>query len=459
MFPTIHNFDASDLQSQGYGALSDVISASVTEELNGSFTLEMKYPLKGVHSEYLIPSNIIMCKPSHNQPIQPFRINQVKRSFANSIMVYANHISYDLSGYLYRPARTYSSLSAVISALNSASWSTGSAVYNQFHFDTDMTSSATFKMEGIQSVRSWMGGHEGSILDTYGGEWEYDNFNVFLKSRRGEDTGIRISYGKNLAEYEKQRNNDEYSHVCAYWKKSDVLVYGDLVATGLSCTFRGMYVDATKDFENEPTTNQLNLVASAYITQLQMDTQNITVTPAQIGQVIGLGDSVLICYDGVIQTRVIKTVWDAIAGVYKQLVLGSKTASITDTIKSLSPSSPVVYDFILEEGTTNGWTWRKWNSGKYECWMRDSSKKGTIDQAWGSFYYGTVSAYTYPITFVGDYPVVNITVQANNGGAWAVPNYADYSFTSTGTIYLYRPTTTTNMAMTINIYAVGRWKI
>ena len=83
MYPTIHNFKAEDLQTQGYGALSDCISCEVTEELNGGFTLEMKHPLKGEHAGYLIPGNIIVARPNHNQQPQAFRINQIKRSFSN----------------------------------------------------------------------------------------------------------------------------------------------------------------------------------------------------------------------------------------------------------------------------------------------------------------------------------------------------------------------------------------
>lgn len=456
-YPTIHGFDGNDLETQGYGALSDCISAEVTEELNGGFTIELKYPLHGIHNEYLIPGNIIMAKPSHNQSIQPFRIHQIKRSLGNSINVYANHISYDLSGYPMTSAQTYNSLADVISAMNNASWSTGSAIYHQFTFETDKTSSAAFSIAGTQTLRSWMGGQEGSILDTYGGEWSYDNFKCFLASRRGEDNGIRISYGKNLAEYVKEQNNSVYSHICAYYVKNEEAVYSDFVETGAICAFRVLYYDASKYFDSAPTVTQLNAIAA---TQKPAESQTITVTPAQIGDVIGLGDTVYICYENVFTTRVIKTVWNVLADNYTKLELGTKKAGITDTIKSLSGSGTTATptDYVIQQGTSNGWTYRKWASGKYECWLRDSSRKATINQSWGSFYYGTLSAWNYPITFVGDYPVVNITIQANNGGAWAVPNYNDYSFTGTGTIYLYRPSQVTNMALTVNIYAFGRWK-
>lgn len=463
MYPTIHSFEANDLNTQGYGALSDCISAEVTEELNGGFTLELKYPLKGIHYEQLTPANIIMAKPSHNQSPQPFRISEVKQSFANSIVVYANHISYDMSGYSLRTARTYNSLADTISAMNSFDWSDQGAIYHDFTFDTDMTSARTFKMPMIQSLRSWMGGHEGSLIDTYGGEWIYNGFNCFLASRRGEDTGIRISYGKNLAEYEKERENNQYSHFCAWWEKSEVTVVGNLIPTGLNCTFRVAYVDASEEYENKPSTAQLDQSATNAIAKYNPLPTSIKVTPAQIGNdIIGLGDSVLICYESVFKMRVIKTVWNVIAGEYKTLELGSKKASITDTIQSLSASSgetvdTALIDYITDFGTDGDWTYRKWKSGIMECWIRKGYPDVACTTSWGQMKYGTLlsgDGLTYPQGGFSAYPTVEWTAQIQAGSGWVAPNYDNYSATKTGGAFIYSPASGT-YDVTLNIYAKG----
>lgn len=376
MYPTIHDYTATDLTTQGFGSLSDCISCEVTEELNGAFTLEMKYPLNGLHSEYLKTGSIIMAKPSHNQGKQPFRISEVKRSFANNIDVYANHICYDLSGYPVRASASYSSLASVINAMNAMTWSTGTSAYNQFSFATDKTSSAAFKMAGLQTLRSWMGGQEGSILATYGGEWVYDGFSCYLASRRGEDTGYRISYGKNLAEYEKQKTYADYSHIVAFWKKSEVVVYSDLVATGVSCAFRCAYYDASNDYDTQPTVAQLNTLAASKASGLGVDVQTITITPAQIGNdVIGLGDSVLVCYETVLKTRVVKTVWDVLVGEYTTIQLGTKQVNIADTIKSLStaPSG--------ESGSGGDWNLKQ-NAGLGQPTASDFNNITTAGNYW-----------------------------------------------------------------------------
>lgn len=465
MYPTIHDWRGNDLQTEGYGALADCISCEVTEELNGEFTLELNYPLKGQFADQLTPSNIIMVKPAHNQGLQAFRINEVKKSFGNSINVYANHISYDLSGYAIRTARTYNSLADVIQVMDSESWSASSSVvYHDFSFATDMTSSRPFKIEGLQSLRSWMGGQEGSIIDTYGGEWMYDNFSCFLTSRRGTDTGIRISYGKTLAEYEKDTENEQYSHVIAYWKKSETTVFSDFVATGIYCTFRVAYVDVSKEYEDQPTTAQLNQSATDHANKMNPLPQTIKVTPAQIGNdIIGLGDSVLICYEGVFSTRVIKTVWDALGGVYKTLELGQRKESISDTIKKLSDSGggsssiPEPMDYVTEYGTDSDWTYRKWKSGLMECWYRKTLTNIACTSTWGSLKYGTLLSNTginYPQGGFSQYPELNMTLQVKAGSGWVAPNYDNYNEKRTGGAYIYSPVSGT-YNVTLNIYAKG----
>lgn len=467
MYPIIHDYAATDLSSQGYGALSDCISCEVTEELNGAFTLELTYPLNGLHSEYLVTGNIIVAKPNHNQSRQPFRITEVKKSFSNNIQVYANHICYDLSGYPVRSAYTLTSLANVISTMNGFTWSTGDAAYHQFTFNTDMTSSKTFTMPAMQTVRSWMGGQDGSILNVYGGDWVYDNFSCFLTSRRGQDTGYRISYGKNLAEYEKDRNYTEYSHACAYWKKSDVVVYSDITPTGIDCSFRCGYIDATSAFDTQPSVAQLNSYVSGEIATMVFGTQTITVTPAQLGNdVIGLGDGVLICYETVFSTRVVKTVWDVLIGQYKTLQLGTKKVNITDTIKSLTTApngesgGSMPADYVIEEGENNGWNYRKWASGIAECWCREYGERDIIYD-WGSIKTsggnGLVTK-TYPTGLFIDVPNCEYSFETTGYNFWALAGSNLGTKDQTPQLQLARGTANNGTAYFVNWYAIGKWK-
>lgn len=125
-------------------------------------------------------------------------------------------------------------------------------------------------------------------------------------------------------------------------------------------------------------------------------------------------------------------------------------------INALEYSFGLIQDYVIETQNNQNDGYTKWASGKLECWKRVSSSVN-ITSAWGSFYYGSVSSISYPVSFLYN-PTVNITAQVANGGGWLVPNYDNYSTSGTGTLYFYRPTSQSNTSVTINIYCVGRWK-
>lgn len=135
-------------------------------------------------------------------------------------------------------------------------------------------------------------------------------------------------------------------------------------------------------------------------------------------------------------------------------------------IDRVANAAAVPADYVIDtdgnlSSGLNGYT--KWASGKLEIWLRKTITGVNINSAYGSLYYGSISAISYQLTpsapvFV-QYPVVNITVQGPAGIGIAVPNYDNYSVSDTGTIYLYNAASVTNISVTVNIYAVGRWKV
>ena len=82
----------------GIGVLTDCLSCEVTEERNGSFELRLTYSAQGIHAEDIQPDRIIKAKPNFNDDPQLFRIYKVGKNMNGQFDVYAQHISYDLSG-------------------------------------------------------------------------------------------------------------------------------------------------------------------------------------------------------------------------------------------------------------------------------------------------------------------------------------------------------------------------
>lgn len=356
MFPIIYPNDETAFLTLGYGMLADCISCAVTEELNGAYTLELKYPNSGINAEYLQPRNIIVCKPNWSEDREAFRIYKVTRAIKNSITVYANQLSYDLSGFVVLPG-TSTSLAAAITKLSNAA--TG------FTISTTKSSSTDFIVDVPSSVRSWFGGQEGSLIDLYGGEWKYSFWTCQLLASRGADNGLRISYGVNLAEYQKELDDNKYSKVMAYFSKEidnvKTVVYGTAVSTGASGTDRTLILDATSNWNDTvPTAADLTTYATNYISShssaLKNHKQTITITPEVLAtQEISMGDTVHVIYDDeIVSTRVIKTVFDALGEKYTTVELGSKKTSIAETIKSLNEdiSTPSQMNYLPLGGGT-----------------------------------------------------------------------------------------------------------
>jgi hypothetical protein len=88
-----------------------------------------------------------------------------------------------------------------------------------FDFWTDIDSSAAFSITAPASVRGCLGGMDGSLLDTYGGEYEWDMYTALLHGHRGADHGVKIVYGKNLIDFKMERSIENIDHRRAsYWE-------------------------------------------------------------------------------------------------------------------------------------------------------------------------------------------------------------------------------------------------
>lgn len=345
MDPILFPDNATSYTTQGMGALADALSCQVTEELNGEYELQMTYPVSGRRYADIKNRCIIYCKPDPYRGAQPFRIYRITRPMNGIITVYAQHISYDLSGFPVNPY-TAANAAGAMSGL-----STHSAVTNPFAFWTNKTTVAEFSVTVPTSIRSVLGGTQGSILDTFGGEYEWDNLTVRLYDHRGQDNGVRIAYGKNLTDIQQDENIANLATgVIGYWAGSNgALVQGPVVnAPGSHNFVRVITVDFSGDFDEQPTTEQLQQRTQQYITDNQIGVPDVSITVSwvQLEQYSGyeglsllervtLGDTVTVEFPplGVEATaRVVKTTYDALLDRYVSADIGSVKANIADTI-------------------------------------------------------------------------------------------------------------------------------
>ena len=201
--------------------------------------------------------------------------------------VYAEHISYDLSGIPIRPF-TSSTIQEAFQKLKSYS-----AVQNPFVFYTDKTTIANMSVPAPCSLRSQLGGKSGSILDVYGGgEYEFDRYSVNLYQHRGMNRGVSIRYGKNLTDLKQEQNcANVYTGVYPYWVDSQTgtIVQLSTPIVPVEGTFnfdRVLTLDLSSEYQDAPTQEQLYNKTLAYIEQNQIGVPkvNLDVSFVQLEQ-------------------------------------------------------------------------------------------------------------------------------------------------------------------------------
>ena len=349
-YPILYDETETKFDHNGFGILGDCISCEVTEEANGMFELSMVYPMDGIHYEYISDRMIIRAKPDPYRSEQLFRVYSISRPMSGIVTVLAEHISYDLSGIPIKPFSADSAPGAMAGLKNNA------VVDCPFEFWTDKNTSGRFDVKAPSSIRSRLGGVSGSILDVYGGEYEFDNYTVKLHSSRGTNRGVSVRYGKNLTDIHQEQNCASVATgVYPYWSGivDDVETVVELPekivnAPGTYNFVKIRTIDLSSAFDSQPTEDQLRKKAQDYVESNKIGIPNVsmTVSFAQLEQYdeykhlkllerVSLFDTVNVEFPalGVSATaKAVKLVYDVLSDRVKSVTLGSVRSNIADKI-------------------------------------------------------------------------------------------------------------------------------
>lgn len=351
-YPILYSATESNFDNNGIGILSACVSCEVTEEANGIFELAIQYPMDGIHYAEIADRAIIKAKSDQFRQPQLFRVYAISKPMNGIVTVLAEHISYDLSGIPVKPFSAPTASSA-LSMLKS-----NAVVECPFDFWTDKETQANFKVSVPASIRSRLGGVAGSILDVYGGEYEFDNFTVKLHNSRGQNRGVSIRYGKNLTDIQQDQNcSNVATGVYPYWVdvEGDVLVELPEKIVNAPGTYNFVKIrtlDLSSEFETQPTVEQLRSRTQSYITanNIGVPVVSWSVSFEQLSKSeeykhlvllerVSLFDTVNVEFPalGVSATaRAVKIVYDVIADRVKSVTLGSVRANIADTVAKQS---------------------------------------------------------------------------------------------------------------------------
>ena len=218
MRPILYSADETKFTSMGYGRLTECTSCYCEEERNGIFEVTFKYPTSGQLYKYISEGCYIKVKANDKQDLQIFKIYGSSKEINGEQEFYCEHISYRLNRIPLIGADIQSKTAK--EAMNQLK--SESLIQNDFTFESDIDSSLNSTIKVPVSVRKALGGVEGSILDTWGGEFEWDNMTVKLWKQRGESKDLPIKYGLNLQKLNKKKSIDVvYTSVLPYVTYTD----------------------------------------------------------------------------------------------------------------------------------------------------------------------------------------------------------------------------------------------
>lgn len=376
MIPCLYDSRETKFNHNGIGKLADAQSCTVTEKRNGSYELKLICPADGIHAEMLEEGNIILAKPSDTMQPQPFRIYKITTPIDGKLEVQARHISYQLNFITVSPFSVSGCTGAVQGLKSHAASDCPFSVW------TDVASSAMFTVSVPASFRNCLGGMDGSVLDTFGGEFEWDRYTVKFHRARGADHNVHIVYGKNLTDFKMEKSiENTITGVHPYWVDNETQAVMELpekvvMVSRKSVPYQKITVlDCTSAFQEKPSEAALRGYAQDYIdtTSLTEPEVDIKIDFIQLWNTPGYEDvvqaeqvslcdtvHVYISKLGIeASSKVTETEYDSLLERYNSITLSNSTvnsrnSSLTSSLNSIRNTATAAYDTAVRVETAVG---------------------------------------------------------------------------------------------------------
>ena len=352
MIPILFSENTTQFNTNGLGRLDDLIDCTVTEERNGEFYLIATIPITSRMYPLIGLSKIIYAVAHDGDDGQAFRISKISKPFDGKVEIEAQHISYQLSWIPLKPFTAGNCPEAISKIVPM------SAENNPFTFWTDIQTVANYSQDVPASVRSRLGGTEGSFLDVYGGEYEFDNYTVKLHSARGQNKGVTLRYGKNITDIKQEESIEStYTGICPFWQGSDgtlATISGYVVESEYASHYpfnRTKIVDFSSEFENEPTGSQLLAKAQSYINSNNIGIPSVSIDVSFVAlwqteeykdianlERVQLCDTITVLFDKLdiaVTAKVVRTEYDVLMERYNEITIGSVSSSLATTISGM----------------------------------------------------------------------------------------------------------------------------
>ena len=360
MKPILFDRNATQFNTNGIGRL-DCIECIVTEERNGQYELEMTISQEAEYAGDIGMESIIVVKANDTDPLQAFRVYQITKPIGGIFEVFAHHIRYQLN---YIPTMPFSVTASSSACAQTLAGLKSNAVHNcPFTFTTNVTTVASYQQVLPASIGQMLGGVSGSVLDQFGGEYKFDNYNVYLYNHRGvQNPNVTFRYGKDITDLSQEENiSNTITGIVPYWTDAEGTEVVTLPEKVVESTYASQYafrrsvtVDFSSDFEDKPTQSQLRTHAQAYINKAGIGIPKVSIKVSFIDlsktmeyedllsfQSVSLCDIVGISFINLgidTSAKVVKTEYNVLKERYNSIEIGEVRTGIASTINDTNSS-------------------------------------------------------------------------------------------------------------------------
>jgi len=351
------------------GTLDDLGQYQVAEA-GSTWTLTMIYPATGRYAQQITTNTYIYAQPAIGHDLHLFDITEItggEWGGAAALEITATcPVTPDMP-------REYNQMT-VAQALSYISEHAAQIQSCPFTFSTEPKSAGDdwatqlleFWNEAPTSLREILGTDSGALSNVFGGEWEYDDFRMILHEERGHDNGVQYRYGKNITDISERINIDDlYTHAFAYWKgtassstnteqgqyyvkRGSVIQALDEQYSEMFPTPRMLIIDASSEFEQEPTTAELDAYTTKYIADNQVGVPTVTINVSVVDlasteeyedivslETVNLCDTVTVVFPrfGVdIKAKITAIEYDVLLGKNNFVTIGQTDVKLSDLI-------------------------------------------------------------------------------------------------------------------------------
>ena len=354
MRPILFNKNEQSFDTYGLGELN-VTKGTVTRECNGNYTLYAEIPVNDPATAILGKEMKLKADAGLRTKNQTFEISRIVKDSSNIVKIYGQHISHKLEYMVLRNATAFSGTAynalaiwkgALIGDLTFDVWS-----------DIQTSNKGMFDISKMENARLALGGVEGSILDLYGGEYEFDNMTVRLHKQLGRTAPTVLEYGRNILSAElDEAIESAYTSVLPFATYTPDKPEGDtsdsqpdpitvtIPENYVDSKYKALYahrrikvVDFSSEFKSDgkskdiPTPDKLRKVANDYMERNAIGKPkiNIKIEYADLAKTLDYADN------GWIEEL---ELCDIVPIYYPQIGLTDETAKVTT----------ITYDFINE---------------------------------------------------------------------------------------------------------------